>query len=62
MFRCGRRNVLAEDIRKAKPHAAFDNNSVSKLIKTLGKNKRFAIPGAALATGLGALGIHNMID
>lgn len=56
------RNELYKDIRKAKPHAAFANSSVNKLIKTLGKNKRFAIPGAALATGLGALGTHNMID
>ena len=56
------RNVIAEDIRKVKPHAAFANSSVNKLIQTLGKNKQFAIPGAALVTGLGALGIHNMVD
>jgi hypothetical protein len=56
------RNVLAEDIRKVKPHATFANSPVNKLLKTLGKNKRYAIPGAALATGLSALGIHNMID
>lgn len=56
------RNEMYKDIRKAKPHAAFANSSVNKLIKTLGKNKRFAIPGAALTTGLSALGIHNMVD
>lgn len=56
------RNILAEDIRKVKPHAVFANSSVNKLLQTLGKNKRYAIPGAALATGLSALGIHNMVD
>lgn len=30
--------------------------------KFLSKNKKFAIPGAALAAGAGALGLHNLID
>lgn len=32
------------------------------VVKFLSKNKKFAIPGAALAAGAGALGLHNLID
>lgn len=35
---------------------------LGKALKFLGKNKKFAIPGAALAAGAGALGLHNLID
>lgn len=35
---------------------------LGKALKFLSKNKRFAIPGAALAAGAGALGLHNLID
>ena len=32
------------------------------VVKLLSKNKRFAIPGAVLAAGAGAFGLHNLID
>ena len=35
---------------------------LGKALKFLGKNKKFAIPGAALAAGASALGLHNLID
>ena len=35
---------------------------LGKALKFLSKNKKFAIPGAALAAGAGALGLHNLID
>ena len=46
----------------AKSVAQFGQSSLGKALKFLGKNKRFAIPGAALAAGAGALGLHNLID
>lgn len=47
---------------KAKSLAQFGESGLGKALKFLSKNKRFAIPGAALAAGAGALGLHNMID
>ena len=47
---------------KAKSVAQFGQSGLGKALKFLGKNKKFAIPGAALAAGAGALGLHNLID
>ncbi len=47
---------------KAKSLAQFGESGLGKALKFLGKNKKFAIPGAALAAGAGALGLHNLID
>lgn len=47
---------------KAKSLAQFGESGLGKALKFLNKNKKFAIPGAALAAGAGALGLHNLID
>ena len=46
----------------AKSVAQFGQSGLGKALKFLGKNKKLAIPGAALAAGAGALGLHNLID
>ena len=46
---------------KAKSLTQFGQSGLGKALKFLSKNKRFAIPGAALAAGAGALGLHNLI-
>jgi superoxide dismutase len=50
------------DMQKQLPLAKLNQSGLGKALKFLSKNKRFAIPGAALAAGAGALGLHNLID
>lgn len=49
-------------MQKQLPWAKLNQSGLGKALKFLSKNKRFAIPGAALAAGAGALGLHNLID
>ena len=49
-------------MQKQLPWAKLNQSGLGKALKFLSKNKKFAIPGAALAAGAGALGLHNLID
>lgn len=42
--------------------AKLNQSGLGKALKFLSKNKKFAIPGAAVAAGAGAFGLHNLID
>ena len=55
-------NKLQELDLKNKALVEQGKTGLGKALKFLSKNKRFAIPGAALAAGAGALGLHNLID
>ena len=55
-------NKLQELNLKNKALVEQGQTGLGKALKFLSKNKRFAIPGAALAAGAGALGLHNLID
>lgn len=55
-------NKLQELNLKNKALVEQGQTGLGKALKFLSKNKKFAIPGAALAAGAGALGLHNLID
>lgn len=49
-------------MQKQLPWAKLNQSGLGKVLKFLSKNKKFTIPGAALAAGAGSLGLHNLID